>query len=137
MNLIKFEPFNELAGLTDTLERSFLRRKEWNVPVMQLDAIETAEELVIKATVPGASKESFQAEFEDGVLSIKAEVKADETLENARYHLRERTFGKVSRTLRIPFHVEADQTRAEFENGVLTLTLPKATSARKRVIEIQ
>lgn len=137
MNLIKFEPFNELAGLTDTLERSFLRRKEWNVPVMQLDAIETAEELIIKATVPGASKESFQAEFEDGVLSLKAEVKAEETVENARYHLRERTFGKVSRTLRIPFHVEADKTKAEFENGVLTLTLPKATSARKRVIEIQ
>ncbi len=136
MKLVKWDPFEELSNLNGVLERSFNRHSEWPGPRMEIDAVETENDLLITASVAGATKDSFTIDFHDQLLSLKAHIEKDEEFENARYHLRERTTGEISRTLRIPFRVDVEQAQANFANGVLRLRLPKATSSRKKSIQI-
>jgi len=100
-----------------------------------LDAYATDEELVILATVPGLDPDDVEITLEGDTLTIKGELKSP--LENVDYLIRERAFGPFSRTLQLNVPVEAEQAEAHFENGVLTLVLPKAQAVRPRVIKVQ
>lgn len=139
MQIARFDPFNELFAIQNAVERTLGngQRRRQAPPRMELDAWETEEELVIKATVPGATRESINVSYEDDFLTIEAEVLSDETVEGARYHLRERTSGKTSRTLRLPFKVVAEDAKAHYKDGVVHLTLPKAANAKKTTITIE
>lgn len=136
MKLLNWHPFQEINTLTDQLDRS-VRRQEWNLPRMELDVAESPDHLLIKAAVPGATKESFEVSYEGNYLTLAAEVAEEQLQEGFQFHLRERSWGKASRSLRIPFPLQVESAEASFENGVLTLKLPKAANARRQVIPIQ
>ena len=110
---------------------------ERGLPAMPVDVLETNEALVLKAQIPGTNKEQLEIHYEKDVLTVKAEIPAEEKPENGRFLLRERSAGTVSRTFRLPFPVDADQAQAEYQNGLLVLTLPKLESAKPRQIAIQ
>ena len=133
MNLIKWQPFSPLHTLTEELTRN---RPEWQVPQMAVDVLETEEAIIVKATVPGAKKEDFSLTAEGKFLTLAAEVSKDEEVDRAHYHIRERAFGKVSRTLRFPFNLNSEQAEAGFQDGVLKIQLPKAKLSRKKTIEL-
>jgi HSP20 family protein len=75
--------------------------------------------------------------LEDNVLTVKGEIKADETIEDAQYHVRERRFGSFSRSIRFPVQVNSTAVTASFENGVLRLHVPKAEEVKPKRIEIK
>jgi HSP20 family molecular chaperone IbpA len=104
---------------------------------MSLDVHEAGDELVVKAELPGVGKEGFEITVDGDVLRIEAEKKAGEEKKEATYYMRERHFGRFSRTLSLPFPVDSGKATATFENGVLEIRLPKAEEAKSKRIEVK
>jgi len=110
-------------------------RQGERLAALPLDVYSTDNELIIKASVPGTAPEDVEITIEGDTLTIKGESKG--TLENVDYHLQERRHGSFGRTLTLNVPVEADQAEAVFENGELTLTIPKAAEVRPKVIKVE
>jgi HSP20 family protein len=91
----------------------------------------------VKASLPGISPDDLNVTLEDNVLTIQGETKEDETIEENSYHIRERRYGSFSRSVRFPVPVEGDKVEANFENGVLTLTIPKAEAVKPKRIAVK
>ena len=104
---------------------------------LALDMYETEDAVVVKATMPGAKPEDIEISVLGDVLTIKGEIKVEKDVENKRYVFRERSHGEFSRTVTLPREVEADKADAEFEHGMLTLTIPKSERAKSRSIEVK
>ena len=141
--LTRWDPFREAVTLREAMDRLFedsfvpARRREqalervWRLP---LDAYVTAEEIVVLADMPGVKPESVEITIEGDALTIKGERPAP--LSNADYVMQERTTGKFQRTLNINIPVNADKAEANFEHGLLTLTIPKAEAVKPKTIQI-
>jgi HSP20 family protein len=145
-NLVRWEPFNEIVSLREAMDKLFedsFIHSRWLTPMrenvfgqMALDIIENDNELVVKATVPGFKPEDIEINVVDDTLSIKAETQAEKKEEKETYLLRERRYNALHRSVHLPVTVEADKATAEFEHGVLTLTLPKAEAVKPKQIKI-
>ena len=102
-----------------------------------MDVSETEKELKI-AELPGVKEQDIDVRLEDDLLLVRAEKKFERKKENENYHFMERSYGTFQRALRLPGPVDPDQVQARFENGVLTLTVPKSEQQeRSRRIQIQ
>ena len=146
MTLIRWQPWREMTTLRDAmdqlLEESFVRpvrsreagtfEQPFRLP---LDAYTTPEEIVIIASLPGLTPDEVDIALEGDTLTIRGELRSP--LENVEYLFQERGFGSFSRTLTLNVPVEADKAEAVFENGVLTLTLPKAEETKPKVIKVK
>lgn len=97
-----------------------------------VDVYEEAEEVVLKAEMPGMSKEDLQINLSDSVLTISGEKKKEEDVKEEDYTYSERSYGSFSRSLQLPCAVKADQAKATFNNGVLEVKLPKTEEAKTR-----
>jgi HSP20 family protein len=99
---------------------------------------ETKDELVLTAELPGMSEDDITIELENNVLTISGEKNEERTEgdEERRYHVWERSYGSFQRSFTLPRTVKADAISAHFDQGVLTVTLPKAPEAKGRKIEI-
>jgi HSP20 family protein len=103
-----------------------------------MDVSETDKELHIQAELPGVSENDIEVSLHEDVLTIRAEKKQERKEEREGMHFSERTFGTFQRSLRLPFQVNPDQVQARFENGVLSVTLPKTQlQERSRRIQVQ
>lgn len=101
----------------------------------RMNISETDGEIQVEAELPGVAEQDVRVELADDILTISGEKKATNEHKNA--HMIERSFGSFSRSVRLPYPVNPGQVRAEFENGVLTVTLPKsATQDKVHRIEI-
>ena len=145
-NLVRWEPWSDLVSLREAMDRlfeeSFVRpRAGWLAPLgdgsLAVDMYETDEEVIVKTTVPGVKSEDIDVSITGDVLTIKGETKAEEKVEKANYIRQERRYGAFSRSLTLPSTVVADKATAEFENGVLTLTLPKAEEVKPKTIQVK
>jgi HSP20 family protein len=101
-----------------------------------VDLYETDEDVVAKMALPGIDMDDIDVSVARNTLTIKAETKAEEEVEEDRYLCRERRFGTYARSLTLPVAVEADEAEATYENGVLTLRLPKVEEAKPKTIEV-
>lgn len=140
MEMSVFEPANGLSvrdAVHRLLEDSFVRPQRGSASGFPVDVIETAEAVIVKASIPGVSKENLQVSYEKEFLTIKAELAQENAPDKARFLLKERSFGTMSRTFRLPFAADVEQAGAEYKDGVLTLTLPKQESVKPRIIQIQ
>lgn len=103
-----------------------------------MDVSESDKEVRIQAELPGVQEKDLELALNDGVLTLRAEKKQERKEEREGVHFSERSYGTFQRALRLPFHVNPDQVQAHFENGVLTVTLPKAPQQEKsRRIQVQ
>ncbi len=96
----------------------------------------TDEELMVEALLPGIEQDAVQIDIDRGVLTIAAKREEQESTAGQNWHLREISGGQFTRSLSLPFPIEVERASAEFANGVLTLTLPKAEAAKPRRIQI-
>lgn len=119
----------------ETFNRQLGHVEDWSVP--SVDMYQTDKELVVKAVLPGMKAEDIQISITGDVLTLRGETKQEQEIKEATYHLRERRFGSFSRSLPLPTAVVTDQGRAEFENGILTLILPKSEEARPKTINVK
>jgi HSP20 family protein len=102
-----------------------------------VDLSETEEEVVVKASLPGVKSEDIQISVTGDTLTVKGEAQADQEEKQQNFYRRERRFGTFQRSFTLPAKVDADQAQASFENGVLTLQLPKVPEVRPKTIEVK
>jgi HSP20 family protein len=145
-NIVRWEPFRDLISLREAMDRlfeeSFVQpRAGWLAPLgaeaLVVDMYQTDDAVVVKSPVPGVKAEDIDINITGDVLTIKGETKAEEEVKEDSYIRRERRYGSFTRSLSIPVPVVADKATAEFENGVLTLTLPKAEEIKPKAIKVK
>jgi len=102
-----------------------------------VDVYETPDEVVVVAELPGVRKEDINVSAVDDELEIRAEVRREEEVKEEAYYRRERYYKGFFRRIRLPTPVQAEKARAKYENGVLTIRLPKAAVEKRRRIEIE
>ncbi len=148
MSLMRFDPEREMLSLRDAMNR--LMEESFVLPSMigevrgsgrswglAVDMFETNDNLVVKASVPGVKPENLDVTVQGETLTIRGETQEEQQSQQGRYHVRERRQGSFSRTLTLPFSIQNDRVEATFDNGVLTLTLPKAEAIKPRNIKVQ
>jgi HSP20 family protein len=141
MALVRWDPAREVDSLQSEVNRLFdaffggneANRRRW-VPAM--DLVETDEHLVLRADLPGLNRDDVNIEIKDGVLTISGERKSEHTERSEGFHRVERAFGSFSRSLSLPDGVDADKVRAEFENGVLQIKIPKPEETKPHRVAI-
>lgn len=146
MNLIRWQPFSDMVTLRQAMDRlfddSFVRPARFTglfgegaeTPV---DMYQTDEEVVVKATVPGVKPEQVDVTITGDTLTIKGETKTEEEVKKENYFRQERSYGAFSRSILLPSSLQTDKAEASFENGVLTLTIPKAEESKPKQIKIK
>lgn len=102
-----------------------------------IDLRETSSEYILEADMPGLKREDIHLEVLDNVVTIRGERKSEQEREGNGYHRVERQYGSFSRSIDVPGGFNPDQVTAKFENGVLTVTLPKREEAKPKQIEVK
>lgn len=125
------EDVRRLLGLTG---EDFRNQLDWFPAV---DVSETNDSIEVTSELPGMSKDDIEIEVAKGVLTIKGEKKEKEEESDRSYHHREVRYGTFSRSFSLPADVKSDEAKADFKDGVLTVTLPKEEKALHRKIEIK
>ena len=146
MAIVPYEPFADLIGLRREMGRffedSFLRPahvsdilRRPGVPAV--DIYQTEGDVVVKATIPGVKADDIKIDISGDTLTIKGETKGEEEVQRDDYLYQERHYGSFSRTVALPGGVKADKAEASLEDGVLTLTIPKAEEIKPKTIKVQ
>ncbi|MET0528517.1 MAG: Hsp20/alpha crystallin family protein [Microvirga sp.] len=103
-----------------------------------MNVSETDKEIRITAELPGVSEQDIDISLDDDVLTIRGEKKFERKDDKENFHFVERSYGSFQRSLRLPYAVDSEQVQASFENGVLTVTVPKTgRQERSRRIQVQ
>jgi HSP20 family protein len=125
-------------AMNQLFDESFLRpfgTAQSGLPAV--DVAETDKEIIVSAAVPGLKPEDIKIQVTGNTLEISAETKGETERKEATYHLRERHANSFRRVLSLPKEVVADKAEATFENGLLTLSLPKVESQQRKSITIK
>ena len=146
MELVRWNPWNEMAGLRNSLhrvfdDRSFPARERdqelfsgnWNPAV---DVYETDEAYVVNAELPGMNKDDIAIDVKDRILTVKGERHCDNEVKDDRYYRRERAFGKFQRSFSLPEGVESEKITAEFKNGMLKVSIPRPEAKKPKQITV-
>ena len=141
--LTRWDPFQEMLNLRQTVDRLFdnvSTDHEWAQPPMwglAVDVVENKDDFIIKASVPGINPENLDVSYSDDTLTIKGEIKSDNEVKENHYHLRERRYGSFSRSISLPSKIKGDAIEASYQNGVLSLRLPKVEEVKPKRIPIK
>lgn len=101
------------------------------------DIYETNNEIVLKAELPGVKKEDLKVNLENNILTITGERKFEEETKRENYHRIEQSYGEFLRSFRLPTGIDAKMIAAEFKDGMLRVTLPKAEEAKPKAVEVK
>ncbi|MFQ5491505.1 MAG: Hsp20/alpha crystallin family protein [Phycisphaerae bacterium] len=134
-SLFSWDPFQELESLTRSLGASDAGLAGPNG--FRVDVREEDDRYVVQADLPGFSRDAVEVTFENGVLTISGEVRSDQQQQDETFHLRERRYGRVSRSFAMPEEVDTDNIQATMADGVLTVTLTKTPAAQPRKITVK
>jgi HSP20 family protein len=145
MNIVRFDPFREMAALQERVNRAFgdmsrqydddlTTRGSW-IPAVDIYQTDN-HTLVLKVELPDVAREDIDLRVENNTLTITGQKQRDKAVKEDQYHRIERTFGSFSRTFTLPPTVDAGKIGAEFKNGVLTVTLPLREDAKPRQIQV-
>ncbi len=144
-NVVRWDPFGETLSLRQAVDRLFEDAwvRPWmagahngNGTTLPLDVYETGDDIMVAATVPGVKSEDLDITVQGDVLTIRGEMKPDESMTDEKFHRRERYSGRFARQVVLPTSVNSGQAEAHFEDGVLKLRLPKAEQAKERKIQV-
>ncbi|HEV8342487.1 MAG TPA: Hsp20/alpha crystallin family protein [Candidatus Binatia bacterium] len=143
--LIPWRPFAEMSRLERMFGDFFggrtpsLSERLWPEGIQEpaVDLFEEKDELVVKAELPGMTKDDIQIHLTDKYLIIKGEKKQEEEEKEKDYYRSERVYGAFTRTLALPVEINLEKARAAFKNGVLEVRLPKSEEAKKKEIQIK
>jgi HSP20 family protein len=140
--LVRWDPFREVAAMQNQLGRLLTGSFEsaanggsqsW---VPTLDAWETDAELVYAFDLPGVPQDKISVEVEDGTLTVSAERERTQEVSQERYHRFERRFGSFARTVGLPQGITEDAIKAQYQDGVLEIHVPKPEQVKPKKIQI-
>ena len=148
MAVVRWDPTRELDSLQGEMNRLFSSffdppaaskgnggggARRWIPP---MDLVETQEDFVLKADLPGMGEADVEIEFENNVLTIAGERKTEHEEQHEGYYRLERATGSFSRALSLPDGIDPEAVAATFEDGVLTVRIPKPAQAKPRKVKI-
>ena len=144
-NLTRWEPVREMMTLREAMDRLFddaftsplSGRDGWSMSTPAIDMYQTDNEVVVRASIPGIKAEEVQINIKGEVLTLKGEVRQEEERKDRAWHIREQRFGSFERSLPLPTAVKTDKAEAMFEDGILTITLPKADEVKPKTITVK
>ena len=150
-NITRWEPTREMMTLREAMDHLFddaftrpfsLMRdggSTWSSPA--LDMYQTDNDVVVKAALPGIKADQVQINVTGDrttpVLTIKGEVKHEEEKKDRSWHIREQRWGAFERSVMLPTGVVSDKAKADFDNGILTITLPKSEEVKPKTITVK
>ena len=145
MTIVRYDPFRDLRTLQEEVNRLFstnltrafddqgIGRGAWAPSV---DIYENKDQIVLEAELPGMNQEDFDLSIENNVITLRGERKFEKTEETDNYHRVERSYGAFTRSFTLPQTVSAEGATAEYNNGVLRVTLPKREETKARRIQV-
>lgn len=142
-NLIRWEPMREMMTLREAMDRlfdeAFTRPLSLSsvAAMPAIDMYQTDDEVVVKAALPGLKPDDVQISVTGDLLTLRGEFKQENEKKDATYHIREHRYGAFERSIMLPTDVQTEKAKADFENGVLTITLPKAEAVKPKTISIK
>ena len=144
--MVKWDPLRDLVSIQDRMNRLFeqtlsrsrteeaITASTWSPAV---DIYETPETIIMKADLPGLSREDIEIQLQDNTLTLRGERRFAKDVQQENYLRIERAYGAFQRSFTLPATVQQDRIRAVFRDGVLELTLPKAEEAKPKKIAIE
>lgn len=146
MDLIRWNPVREMASLRERMNRLFDdslfrsdRRSEevdGGVWLPAVDMFEKDDRLVIKAELPGMDKKDIGLDLKDGVLTLSGVRQHENEVKEENVYRREMSYGRFVRSFTLPADSDADQIKAEFNNGLLTIEIPKPEQHKPKQIKV-
>jgi HSP20 family protein len=142
-NLIRYDPMREMMGMRDAMDRvfeDFFGRSPVGYEgygIVNMDMYQTSDDVIVKASIPGIKPEDLNISITGDTLNIRGEIKLEEEVKEANYHMREMRSGSFTRSVLLPCKVVSDKAKADFENGILKLTLPKAEEIKPKTITVK
>src|SRR5208283_5215015 len=145
MAIVRWEPFRDLVTAQRDFDRMFreaftgqlgdaeLSTRSWAPPV---DIYETEDAIVLKAELPGIDPKDVEVRVEDNTLYLKGERNYEKEVKEQNYHRVERSYGSFARSFSLPNSISAEKVKAEYKDGLLTLTMPKREEAKPKTIKI-
>lgn len=144
MAIVRWDPFRDMAQISDRLNRMFadeslrtFRDDAYGAWIPPVDILEKGENLIIRAELPGVQKDEIDVRIENGILSLRGERKREsEGEEDGAYRL-ERVYGSFSRSFALPTTVDSSRVAATFKEGVLEISIPKSEEAKPKRVKIE
>ena len=146
MNLIKWSPWHEMPSLQDRINRfsgdalAWPRATEADFALTQwnpaVDIYDNEESIVIKAELPGVEKKDIAIDLKDNVLSLRGERTYTNEVTEDNYYRKERAYGKFSRAFALPADMNPETIKADYKDGVLTVTIPKPEQKKPKQITV-
>ncbi len=144
MAIVRWDPFRELVAMQDRLNQFFEETRRADDDVMThgdwipaVDIFQTDQhEVVLKAEVPGLKREDIDLRVENNTLTITGERRQEKSVAKEHYHRVERCYGTFSRSFSLPNTIDAEKVRAEYRDGVLSVTLPLREESKPRQIQV-
>ena len=145
MSIVRYDPFRDLRTLQEEVNRLFstnltrafddegIGRGAWAPSV---DIYENKDQIVLEAELPGMNQEDFDLSIENNVITLRGERKFEKTADSDNYHRVERSYGSFTRSFTLPQTVSPESATAEYNNGVLRVTLPKREETKARRIQV-
>ncbi len=146
MNLIRWEPFRDLMTLRQAMDRgfeeSFVRPSHalalfGDGEHLPIDMYQTPDEVVVKASLPGVKPEDVDINIAGDILTIKGKTNGSEEVKGEDYLYREHHHGSFVRSINIPHALQTDKAEATADNGILSITIPRAQEAKPKTIEVK
>jgi HSP20 family protein len=142
-NLARWEPVRDTMTLREAMDRLF--DDAFTRPISMsggsvtpaIDLYQNDDEVIVKASLPGLEAEDVQISVTADILTLRGEFKQDTEEKETTYHIREHRYGSFERSIMLPTDVQTDKAKADFENGILTISLPKAEAVKPRTINIK
>ena len=143
-SIVRWEPFRDIMALREAMDRmveeGMVRAPApfagWAPGGLAVDMYETDESVVVKTAIPGMNADEIEVSVTGDTLTIRAETKEEEEVKRESYLRRERRFGSCCRTVTLPGGLEAEKAEADYTDGVLTLTFPKAEEVKPKSIKV-
>ena|SRR5215831_9249732 len=141
-DVTRWVPFSGLTTLRRDMDRlfeRFLGREPLSLREVEpaIEVADTPEAVIVKAQVPGVSKENLQVNVTENAVTLKGEVKEDKTTEDKNYHRREFHYGAFARMIALPTTVQAEKATAQLKDGVLEVMIPKREETKAKDVPIQ
>lgn len=147
MAIVRWDPFKDLESLQSRMNRVFsdalLRARGTEEGLLEgawrpaVDIFEDEANFVVKAEVPEVDPQAIDIRVEENILTIKGERKVEREEKKENYHLMERSYGTFQRSFTLPASIEREKIKANYDKGILTVTLPKKEEKKPRQVKIE
>lgn len=142
MSLVPWNPFKEIDNISREMSNFFdfsPFKFFGGISSPRVDVYQTEKDVVVKAEIPGVSKEDLNLYVDENSIRLSGQIKRDNEYQNENMYRTERYYGSFSRTIPLPVEVKSEQARAEYKDGILSITVPKVepSKMRGRRIDIQ